>query len=217
MVGGLVLALASPVWGTPILRQMSFFRLRAIEVRGARYLPPAEVVRRLGVDTSWSLWGDLGALEHRLISHPLVRSVHVERRLPGTLVVTVTENLPVALVPARDGLRAVDVRGRILPIDPSRADVNAPVLPAADRGLLRLLDDLRQHLPALYGQVSSARRLPTGDLQLVLPSLVVRATSDVSSERIADILDVQRDLARRNAHATELDLRFRDQVIARLQ
>jgi hypothetical protein len=35
--------------------------------------------------------------------------------------------------------------------------------------------------------------------------------------RLADIIPVEHDLARRGAHVAELDLRFRDQVIARLQ
>jgi hypothetical protein len=34
---------------------------------------------------------------------------------------------------------------------------------------------------------------------------------------LTDIIPVERDLSRRQLHAAELDLRFRDQVIARLQ
>jgi cell division protein FtsQ len=40
---------------------------------------------------------------------------------------------------------------------------------------------------------------------------------DVSVERLSDILPVEADLARRQARAVELDLRYRDQVIARVQ
>jgi len=45
---------------------------------------------------------------------------------------------------------------------------------------------------------------------------VLRASPDVSVERFADLLPVERDLARRGVRVSEIDLRFRDQVIARL-
>ena len=41
--------------------------------------------------------------------------------------------------------------------------------------------------------------------------------STVTAERIAEITAVEDDLARRHLAVTELDLRDRDQVIARLQ
>jgi hypothetical protein len=45
----------------------------------------------------------------------------------------------------------------------------------------------------------------------------VRAMQDVSVERLAEIAPVEEDLARRQLRVAEIDLRFRDQVIARLQ
>jgi cell division protein FtsQ len=44
----------------------------------------------------------------------------------------------------------------------------------------------------------------------------VLARADVSVERLADVRPVELDLARRALRVAELDLRFRDQVIARL-
>ena len=43
------------------------------------------------------------------------------------------------------------------------------------------------------------------------------AATDVTADRLTDIVPVEQDLARRNLRAVELDLRFRDQVVARLQ
>jgi hypothetical protein len=40
---------------------------------------------------------------------------------------------------------------------------------------------------------------------------------DVTARRLAEIYPVEGDLARRRARVAELDLRYRDQVIARLQ
>ena len=41
--------------------------------------------------------------------------------------------------------------------------------------------------------------------------------TDVTPARLLDLEPVQQDLARRRARVAEIDLRFRDQVIARLQ
>jgi len=45
----------------------------------------------------------------------------------------------------------------------------------------------------------------------------VRAPVGVSVERLTDIFPVESDLAARQARPSELDLRYRDQVIARIQ
>ncbi|HEX6058798.1 MAG TPA: FtsQ-type POTRA domain-containing protein [Gemmatimonadaceae bacterium] len=210
-------ALSAPWWGRAALSRLSFFRLRAVEVQGARFLPPAEFVAGLGLDTTQSVWMDLGPIERRIVAHPQVRAVQIERKLPGTLVVRVRENLPVALVPGRGGFRALDAEGDTLPIDPSRVEVDVPILVQRDTALLRLLADVRRVAPPLYDRISDVRRAPRGELTLRLARVAVRAPAGVSAARLAEILPVERDLARRRARVVELDLRYRDQVIARLQ
>jgi cell division protein FtsQ len=214
---GLAGAGSAPWWGPRILSRMSYFQIRHVEVSGQRYLPPGEILSLLSVDTTISIWTDLGALERRLTVHPALRSARIERKLPGTLVVRVTDNLPVALVPVARGLGAVDEEGEVLPLDPSRVDVDLPVVQRADTLLLALLADLREESPRLYGRISAARRSARGEFELSLPSYSVRAGAGVTAARLADIVPVEHDLARRGARVAELDLRFRDQVIARLQ
>jgi cell division protein FtsQ len=137
--------------------------------------------------------------------------------VPGTLVVTITERVPVAFVPSARGLEPLDAGGRALPIDPSRINIDLPVLARRDTAVLRLLGELREHAPQLYERVSAARRVSRGEILLEIGAVNVRAMDDVSVDRLADILPVEADLARRQARATELDLRYRDQVIARVQ
>jgi hypothetical protein len=47
--------------------------------------------------------------------------------------------------------------------------------------------------------------------------MLLRLPIGLSVERLADIFPVETDLARRQVQVGELDLRYRDQVIARLQ
>ena len=207
--------LASPWWGRRVLSELAFFRLRKIEIEGLRYLPPADVAERIKVDTTQSIWIDLGPVEERVRAHPQVADVRLRRRLPGTLVARVTEHLPVAMVPTRTGFSVVDARGVILPLDPSRTAVNLPVVAQRDTVLLRLLAGIRAAHPALFDRISQARR--SGDeVRIELATVTILAMADVTVQRLADILPVERDLATRQLRAAELDLRYREQVIARL-
>ena len=212
----LLAVVSVPWWGRAGLRRLDYFRVRAVEVSGARYLEPAEIVRALDVDTLRSIWDELAPLERRVLGHPGVRAASVERGLPGTLRVHVEERRPVAFVPAPAGMRVMDDEGRELPIDPTRRPVDVPVAPDADTATLRLLGELRDRAPAFYQQVSEVRRGGRDEVLFRLPELVVRARSTVEAGRLADIRFVAADLAGRNLRAAELDLRFRDQVIARL-
>lgn len=220
VLGAFAIALAlflAPVWSPPLLRRMSYFQVRRVEVYGTHYIQPDEILARLHVDTTASVWDDPRPLERRVAEHPEVRMVTISRRLPGTLVVRVSEKQPVAFVPAGGGLRATDADGHLLPLDPSKVAVDLPVLERLDTALVRLLADVRGASPALFDRISGARRSSPTEITFALPGLLVRANADVSAARLADIVPVEQDLTRRHARATELDLRFRDQVIARLQ
>ncbi len=218
LVAGLAI-LSSPWWYRPVLSNLDFFRVRRVEVLGARYASPDEIVSRLRVDSSASVWDDVGPLEERVRVHPSVRDVRIERKLPGTLVIRVTENPPVALIQVSGGLVAVDAAGRTLPVDPTAVDVDLPVLRSRDTLALRLLGEVQEALPLVFARIGDVRRTPAGDLAIRLnepAARLVLVSADLTVQRLSEIIPVEQDLARRNATATELDLRYRDQVIARL-
>ena len=219
-LGGIavLLLLASPLWGPPVLRRLDFFRVRRVEILGTRYTSPSELLERLRVDTTRSVWDPLEPLAARVRSHAQVESVTVARRLPGTLVVRVVERHPVALVEAPGGLRAVDERGRRLPLDPSKTPVDAPVVTAAPRDTLvyHLLGEMQREAPQLYARLSSVRAAGVDEIVLQIADLSVRAMTNVTLARLGDVDPVHRDLLRRQLRAAEIDLRYRDQVIARL-
>lgn len=227
--GGVSLAVvalvATPWWGRALLRHLDFFRVRRVEIEGARYVSPDQIVSRLRIDTTASLFDDLTPLEKRVRLHPSVRDVHIERKLPGTLLVKITENLPAALVQSAAGLVVVDASGRTLPVDPATADVDLPVLALRDTLALRVLGEVRDQAPALFARIGEVRRIAQGRSFYLLFRLTGSATNlahdvlaprNVTAGRLSDIVPVEQDLARRDKRAVELDLRFRDQVVARL-
>lgn len=233
----LVALIMAAAWGARAgARQMAFFRVRTVEIRGTRYLQPNEIVARLQIDTLTSLWDDLEPLRQRVRRHPQVSDVRIERRLPGTVVVIVQENLPVALIQTAAGLLAFDSLGRQLPIDPSRTNLDLPIVASTDPVLLKLVGAIRAAEPRVFARIEEARRTGRDEILLTLApraelaaraagnaatpqrrSLRVRVPLGLSVERLADIFPVESDLARRQARVGEIDLRYRDQVIARLQ
>jgi cell division protein FtsQ len=214
---GALLVILSPLWAPLLMRHMSFFRVRRIEILGAHYIAPSDILARLHVDTTASVWDPTGPLAARVAVNPAIQHVDVHRKLPGTLVVAVSERMPIVLVPASGGFRVYDDRGVVLPIDPSRVPVDLPVAAERDVPLFRLLAQMRAGLPLLYAKVSAARRVNGNEFQFELKSGVVRAMETVTLERLADIDPVAADLNRKQLLVAEIDLRYRDQVIARLQ
>ena len=261
LVGAVGAAASAPWWGPAALGRLAYFRVRRVELEGVRYVRPAELLARIGADTTRSVWGDLAPVERRVAAHPMVAAATVERRLPGTLRVRLTERVPVAMALVRDGVVVYDATGAVLPIEPSAVGgLDVPVVAGRDSALLAVLGALRVGAPRLYARVGEARRVrvpapagatgrdelafslaapgaapgaapaaapagPTGAPPGGVPAgsappagpIVVRALPDVTVGRLADLAPVEADLARRRVRVAEIDLRFRDQVIARLQ
>jgi cell division protein FtsQ len=231
----LVALIMAGAWGArAAAREMAFFRVRTVEVRGVRYIQPSDIISRLRIDTVASLWDDLEPYSRRVKQHPQVSDVHITRRMPGTLVVTIEENLPVALVQTRSGLLPYDSLGRQLPIDPARTNLDLPIVASTDPVLLKLVGAIHSAEPRVFARIQEVSRAGKDEILLTLSrapnsagvaadnasqrrTLRVRAPVGLSVERLADIFPVETDLARRQVHVSELDLRYRDQVIARLQ
>jgi len=216
-------------------REMAFFRIRKVEIRSAKYLSSSEIISRLKVDTLASLWDDLEPYRERVIHHPQVADARISRRLPGTLVVSIRENPPVALIQTSTGLLPYDSLGKQLPIDPARTSLDLPIVATGDPILLKLVGAIRAAEPQVFARIEEVRRTGRDEILLTLSrsldsagratesptatsrALRVRVPVGLSVDRLADIFPVENDLARRQVHVDELDLRYRDQVIARLQ
>jgi cell division protein FtsQ len=216
-------------------REMAFFRIRKVEIRGAKYLSTNEILSRLKVDTLASLWDDLEPYRERVRHHPQVADVKISRRLPGTLVVNITENPPVALIQTSSGLLPFDSLGKQLPIDPARTSLDLPIVATGDPVLLKLVGTIRATEPRVFARIEEVRRTGRDEILLTLSrspdstertnsfptaaprTLRVRVPVGLQADRLADIFPVESDLVRRQLHVDELDLRYRDQVIARLQ
>ncbi|MBA2686474.1 MAG: FtsQ-type POTRA domain-containing protein [Gemmatimonadaceae bacterium] len=237
----LFLAITSVWWGRLVLSQLAYFRIREVEVTGTRFLDPLKIAARMRVDTLRSIWSETETYRRRVESHPQVTSASIERKLPSRLLVHVQENLPIALVPTATGFLTFDSTGHELPIDPRLAAPDLPIVSSADTAVLSLLGRIRTFNPFVFERISEISRPAPNEFLLLLvagdrktssaptdssaldstvtgsPVLRVRVPLGVTVTRLTDIFPVESDLKRRQVKVAELDLRYRDQVIARLQ
>lgn len=209
-------ALVAIVWlgGPVLLRQLDFFRVRRIEISGARYLAPKAMTEALGLRKNASVFDPVGPLERRVRGLGGVQAVEVGRRLPGTLTVTVRETEPVALIQRKGALTPVDDRGRVLPYDPAQTVPDLPIATSADSGLTRVLATVRDADPALFARIVSAARVQD-DVVVELGRQRVWFTANATTEDIRAVTAVAQDLARQQRSYRELDGRFSGQVIVR--
>lgn len=148
-----------------LLRRMDTFRVRQVEVRGTRWLAPDEVLAVSGLGDASSVFDSPDAWVASLEQHPMIASARVERRLPSTVRIVVTETQPVAFVRSTT-LLPVSAAGRVLPIAPEAARLDLPILMRsaevdADgyideqaRAAVRALAFLQVEEPALAAAVS---------------------------------------------------------------
>jgi cell division protein FtsQ len=106
-----VLALAAAAYGATYA---PIFRARHLVVVGAHRVGEEEVIRASGfTERTNVVHAELEEAERRVAALPWVLRARADRELPGTLVVTVWERVPIARLGSDDG-RLVSRDGRIL-------------------------------------------------------------------------------------------------------
>jgi len=231
-----VLAAVCPL----VLRRFDAFRVRRVEIVGAEMLPPAEALELSGITDSVSVFDDLEPWRRRLLRHRLVSDVRVRRRLPATLRIEVTESEPVALVRGAE-LRAVDARGRLLPVDPAGADLDVPLIDVEARyegpdsmlagdgaALVGSLNALRRLDAAFAAGISEIGALDDGSVRLVMiwpgqPEFLLPASPDrLTLRKVHEVLEHLRNGTVADSAATHaappigrlarIDARYRDEL-----
>ena len=221
IAAAVVLAVASPWWGPVVLRRFAFFEVRRVEVVGARYLAPAQIIGALALKSGASVWQPLGALERRVGSLGGIATVRVARHLPATLRVEVTEVEPVAMAAGPTGMVPVGADGRPLPYDPATAPVDAPVVERAEVLLITALAAVQSADPALFADVAAARTDGGvggggGDgVALELDSGRLLLGTPVDPAVVRAMAAVRRDLGSRRRSWQELDGRFQGWGVVR--
>jgi len=228
VVGGLWMG-ARRAWVA--LAATNTFRVRDVEISGLRYLDRDAVLHALDLTEESNIWSDVGVWAHDVERLPLVERAHIRRRMPGTLVVSVVERTPVALVPT-PVLRPVDARGALLPIDPAEHRLDLPVLhesrmpapgslflPRNGRRLAALIARLDE-ADADFMEGASEVTWQGGHALVIRwsePQVDFLLNADAPARRVREGLTVLNDAMAREPSdpPIAIDLRYADQVVVR--
>lgn len=216
------------------LRRMDSFRVQHVEISGTKYLPAYDALVQTGITRLSNVFDEYEPWRQRLLRHPMVVDADIERALPSTIKVNITEAEPVAFIRTPE-LRPVDARNRALPIDPTSVDLDLPLITPVlkpdsqgfvqspeGRAAVAVLHAIEQRDARLYSWISDVTphgrdgllmrlRTPLG-AQALLPAdprtLPLRELEVTLSD-----LNARGELARLKT----IDLRFRDQVVVSLK
>jgi len=96
------------------LQRLRYFQVTDLVVEGNRQVPTATIVNSLGLSPRVGILEvDLQALSERIVRNPWIKTAHVSRRLPVSLLIRVVERRPRAVVLA-DRLYLASEDGLIL-------------------------------------------------------------------------------------------------------
>jgi len=223
-----VAAVAAALWGgwrgVAALLDADFLRTRYLEVSGCRVLPEEMVTEVLEPCLGRPLLRlPMDSLRLKVGKLPRVRALSLDRRVPGTLRCSIQEAEPLALLLEGGVFHELDQDGNRL----LRFGTPPPDLPILVAGGLVGSDSLvklgRQALHALEAASFDLGR-EVSEMRVEERGLVFRRNESETwvilgwtdfPARVAAYGEVQPLLAAENSFPRELDLRYRDQVVAR--
>jgi cell division septal protein FtsQ len=195
------------------VRRLEFFQLRSIEFAGVRHLDERDMVERLAIPPDAHILTPLEPILERALDIPGVRQATIDRRWPGTLVITILEAPAVALVPDDGQLLVLDDRGGVLPIDPSRLTASLP-LAERDSNVAALLGRLQATDPQWFQLIDRASA-EGADVRLDADGHRVRMAATASSQLLLDLAAVREWLQRQGIAWEMIDARFEGRMFVR--
>jgi cell division protein FtsQ len=140
-----------------------------VDVSGAQTVKAADIRARSGIETGTPLVRvDVDAAERRIASIPVVKSVTVTRQWPSTILISLEERTPIAVVEIGGRLRGMDADGVVF-----RDYRKAPV------GLPRVETSIGTTAAALAEAAEVIRALPE-DLTLVTDHVDVKSVDEIT-------------------------------------
>jgi cell division protein FtsQ len=201
-------------------------RISKVEILGAQTTDKAELQAAIGVQTGEpSLGFSLAAVKQRVEQLGPVQSVTVERELPGTLIVNVTERAAYAIWQTGTGSKTkfvlIDKAGNVI------ADQDATAAKRREPGLLllagadapqnaqSLMTEL-QAAPSVLSHVAAAERVAGLRWNLVLKNqTVVKLPATNESQAITQLASLQSAMQLLDRPVEVIDLRLPGRLVVR--
>lgn len=113
--------------------QSSFFELQDVRVSGQHRLSGADITKESGLGMGMNIFRlDLEQATKRLAANPLIESVELKRRFPGTVLVIVKERRPRALLLTKDSFLVIDRKGFCMDKLAAPGTLSLPIITGMD-------------------------------------------------------------------------------------
>ncbi len=208
-----------------------YFKVTEIVIQGQERLAAGEILEETGLRTGVNIWQiDLRQLRRTLTQNRRIQAAAVQRRLPATLIVTITEYPALALVPYADRYLEVDENGTVLGYTNSIAGKGLPVLTgitcnepvigqAVDSGaILPVLQALQSVLGEWIGGLSDIKVGQSGELTLytLAGARIMLGPADAGLEQALAVLPpILADIKASGLEVEYIDLRLPDKPVVR--
>lgn len=232
---GLALLIVAVIWSknktTALLQDIAGLKLEKVTVDGNHYLSEDEVIKTAALPLGESMFKlDLNGSLQKVEAMDWVDRAFIERRLPRSIVISIRERKPVALLDNGD-LYGVDADGRILPTSPALLREDLPLISGASgvveavgttkaaetlKPALDLIAFLQKKDPVLGQDVSEVNLSEAGSVKVTFID-GIQATFDPPIEetdlkRMALVLS---DLNQKGKRAAAMDFRYRGMVLVK--
>ncbi len=213
----------------------SNLKITQINIEGNRIVGSNEIVKLAHIQTGILLYNvDLTTIQQSVARHYYIKDAIVERNLPNTIHIQVTERTPIALVNSPE-TTYLDEDGVVLPRSVSHRILDLPVisgipmneplkygtsLPQTDvREALLLLTAMKRLYRTLYHNVSEVQLRNGGDIILYSTEggvPIIFGHGELASKlvRLETFWNTV-VLTRGPQNLQYIDLRFQDQIVAR--
>jgi cell division protein FtsQ len=201
----------------------SRFAVKEIEITGAKHTPRAALASVTSAYTGTNLFKiDIARVQNDLRGLSWVSRIDIEKKLPATLRINVTERTPVALVRNGDRIQYVDEHGvTFAELSPEVGDDDLPLIANATGDELAravaFVRALRASDPLLYARVSEVhpiapRAFAVFDREL---GAAVYANADDVSAKWRSLYSIAKAEHLGRGSIEYVDLRFADRIVVK--
>lgn len=210
------------------LSESDFFKMSHIKVVGNQLLPDQDVLVWSQLQVGDNLFDcDLDAVTQHIEDQPIIKRVLLLREPPETLVISLEERQPIALVATSKGLLGVDAESQFFPIP--NTPINLPILtnlaPKQDStGIYHsknihtwvpFLTTLKRETPNFWNEISEIRitNKNTATVYLVGDQLTLHMHLKNPKQQVQNFRAYTQASSRKIADLAYIDLRFENQVV----
>jgi cell division protein FtsQ len=207
------------MWAYQQTQSDARFAVKRIEVQGVKHTPAAALDLITRQYTGLNLFKiDIARVQRDLGGLAWVSRIDIEKQLPDTLRIHITERQPVALVSLDGRLLYIDANAvAFAELSPQVGDDDLPIITGASGAELQravtFVRDLRRRDPQVYSRISEIRPIPPRGFALFDRDLgaFVYANGEDLSSKWRDLYELI--AAEQRPDIEYADLRFNDRIV----